>query len=63
MSESTSSRRAASPSAELRRRREIGFEDDQGAHDAVLIATGVYKSRDLGGPGAGLPGSCGRSTT
>ena len=23
-------------------------------HDAVLIATGVYKSRDLGGPGAGL---------
>ena len=22
----------------------------------MLIATGVYKSRDLGGPGAGLPG-------
>jgi glutamate synthase (NADPH/NADH) small chain len=25
-------------------------------HDAVLIATGVYKSRDIGGPGVGLPG-------
>ncbi len=25
-------------------------------HDAVLIATGVYKSRDMGGPGAGLGG-------
>lgn len=25
-------------------------------HDAVLIATGVYKARDLGGPGVGLPG-------
>lgn len=25
-------------------------------HDAVLIATGVYKPRDLGGPGVGLPG-------
>ncbi|HEX7199241.1 MAG TPA: FAD-dependent oxidoreductase, partial [Dongiaceae bacterium] len=25
-------------------------------HDAVLIATGVYRARDIGGPGAGLPG-------
>ncbi len=25
-------------------------------HDAVLIATGVYKAREIGGPGAGLPG-------
>jgi glutamate synthase (NADPH/NADH) small chain len=25
-------------------------------HDAVLIATGVYKARDIGGPGAGLDG-------
>ena len=32
------------------------FADLQVAHDAVLIATGVYKSRDLGGPGAGLNG-------
>ena len=25
-------------------------------HQAVLIATGVYKAREIGGPGAGLPG-------
>jgi glutamate synthase (NADPH/NADH) small chain len=25
-------------------------------HDAILIATGVYKARDIGGPGAGLDG-------
>jgi glutamate synthase (NADPH) small chain len=36
--------------------RDIGFEDIRATHDAVLIATGVYKSRELGGPGAGLPG-------
>jgi len=36
--------------------RDIGFEDIRAAHDAVLIATGVYKSRDIGGPGAGLGG-------
>ena len=35
----------ALPLAELRRR-----------HDSVLIATGVYKARDIGGPGSGLPG-------
>jgi len=35
---------------------DISFAEIKGKHDAVLIATGVYKSRDLGGPGAGLPG-------
>jgi len=35
----------AIPFAELRRK-----------HDAVLVATGVYKAREIGGPGAGLPG-------
>jgi glutamate synthase (NADPH/NADH) small chain len=35
---------------------DISFDQIRNAHDAVLIATGVYKSRDLGGPGAGLPG-------
>ena len=34
----------------------ISFADLRGKHNAVLIATGVYASRDLGGPGAGLPG-------
>ena len=33
------------PLAELRAR-----------HDALLLATGVYQARDIGGPGAGLPG-------
>ncbi|MEC9432258.1 MAG: NAD(P)-dependent oxidoreductase [Pseudomonadota bacterium] len=35
---------------------DISFQEIREKHDAVLIATGVYKSRDLGGPGAGLPG-------
>lgn len=35
---------------------DISFADLRGQHSAVLIATGVYKSRDLGGPGAGLGG-------
>ncbi|MBB5514383.1 glutamate synthase (NADPH/NADH) small chain [Rubricella aquisinus] len=35
---------------------DISFAEIREKHDAVLIATGVYKSRDLGGPGAGLPG-------
>ena len=35
---------------------DISFDDIRGAHDAVIIATGVYKSRDLGGPGAGAKG-------
>jgi glutamate synthase (NADPH) small chain len=34
----------------------MDFADIRRQHDAVLIATGVYKSRELGGPGAGLPG-------
>jgi glutamate synthase (NADPH) small chain len=36
--------------------RDVGFDEIRARHDAVLIATGVYRSRDLGGPGAGLPG-------
>lgn len=35
---------------------DIPFDEIRAAHDAVLIAVGVYKSRDLGGPGSGLPG-------
>jgi len=35
---------------------DISFDAIRGKHDAVLIATGVYKSRDLGGPGAGAAG-------
>jgi glutamate synthase (NADPH/NADH) small chain len=35
---------------------DVGFDELRARHDAVLIATGVYKSRDLGGPGSGLPG-------
>ena len=35
---------------------DISFEEIRAAHDAVLIATGVYKSRELGGPGSGLGG-------
>jgi glutamate synthase (NADPH/NADH) small chain len=35
---------------------DIAFDEIRARHDAVLIATGVYKSRDLGGPGAGLKG-------
>jgi glutamate synthase (NADPH/NADH) small chain len=35
---------------------DISFDEIRREHNAVLIATGVYKSRDLGGPGAGLPG-------
>ncbi|SIO48849.1 glutamate synthase (NADPH) small subunit [Rhodovulum sp. ES.010] len=35
---------------------DIGFDDLRAKHDAVLIATGVYKSRDLQAPGVGVPG-------
>ena len=35
---------------------DIGFEELRQKHDAVIIATGVYKSRDLGGPGSGAEG-------
>jgi glutamate synthase (NADPH/NADH) small chain len=32
------------------------FESLRAQHDAVLVATGVYKPREIAGPGAGLPG-------
>ncbi len=35
---------------------EIAFSTLRARHDAVLLATGVYESRALGGPGSGLPG-------
>ena len=35
---------------------DITFDEIRSQHDAVIIATGVYKSRDLGGPGAGARG-------
>ncbi len=35
---------------------DISFDAIRGKHDAVLIATGVYKSRDLQGPGSGAGG-------
>jgi glutamate synthase (NADPH/NADH) small chain len=34
----------------------LDWADLRARHDAVLIATGVYKPRDIGGPGAGLGG-------
>ncbi|MDW3117992.1 MAG: NAD(P)-dependent oxidoreductase [Roseovarius pacificus] len=36
--------------------KDIAFEEIRNKHNAVLIATGVYKSRDLQGPGAGATG-------
>ncbi len=35
---------------------DISFETLREMHDAILIGTGVYKSRDLAGPGSGLGG-------
>ncbi len=35
---------------------DLSFAALRERHDAVLIATGVYKARDIGGPGAGLSG-------
>ncbi|WP_338549545.1 NAD(P)-dependent oxidoreductase [Roseovarius phycicola] len=35
---------------------DVSFADIQARHNAVLIATGVYKSRELPGPGAGASG-------
>lgn len=35
---------------------EIPFAELRKKHEALLIATGVYKAREIGGPGAGLPG-------
>lgn len=34
----------------------ISFAELRARHDALLIATGVYKARDIAGPGSGLPG-------
>jgi len=36
--------------------RDLSFAELRASHDAVLIATGVYKPRELMVPGAGLPG-------
>ncbi len=35
---------------------DIGLGEIRARHSAVLLATGVYKARDLGGPGSGLGG-------
>ncbi|KXU92089.1 NAD(P)-dependent oxidoreductase [Acetobacter cerevisiae] len=35
---------------------DLSFAELRSRHQAVLIATGVYKSREIGGPGAGLAG-------
>ena len=35
---------------------DIAFEEIRSSHDAVLIATGVYKARDIAVPGVGLDG-------
>ncbi|GBR31171.1 glutamate synthase small subunit [Acetobacter orleanensis NRIC 0473] len=35
---------------------DLSFADLRSRHQAVLIATGVYKSREIAGPGAGLAG-------
>jgi glutamate synthase (NADPH/NADH) small chain len=35
---------------------EISFAALREKHDAVLVATGVYKAREISGPGSGLPG-------
>ncbi|MEY8827394.1 NAD(P)-dependent oxidoreductase [Sedimentitalea sp. XS_ASV28] len=35
---------------------DITFDEIREEHDAVIVATGVYKSRDLAMPGSGLPG-------
>ncbi|NHX27242.1 FAD-dependent oxidoreductase, partial [Escherichia coli] len=35
---------------------DISFDAIRGKHDSVLIATGVYKTRDLQGPGSGAQG-------
>ena len=36
--------------------RDVAFADLRARHDAVLVATGVYKPREIGGPGVGLNG-------
>ncbi len=32
----------------------LAWDDLRARHDSILISTGVYKARDIGGPGAGL---------
>jgi glutamate synthase (NADPH/NADH) small chain len=34
----------------------MSFDELRSRHDTLLIATGVYKARDIGGPGSGLGG-------
>jgi glutamate synthase (NADPH/NADH) small chain len=36
--------------------RDVTFAELRARHDAVLVATGVYEARDIGGPGSGLGG-------
>ena len=36
--------------------RGLSFNELRARHDSILIGTGVYKARDIGGPGAGLAG-------
>jgi glutamate synthase (NADPH/NADH) small chain len=36
--------------------KDLSFEEIRDQHDAVIIATGVYKSRDLAAPGVGAQG-------
>lgn len=36
--------------------RDIGFNEMRAAHDAIIIATGVYKTREIQGPGADANG-------
>src|SRR5215510_1942305 len=36
--------------------RDVSFAELRLRHDAVLIASGVYKARDIAAPGVGLPG-------
>ena len=36
--------------------RDVSLAELRARHDAVLIATGVYKARDIAAPGVGLPG-------
>jgi glutamate synthase (NADPH/NADH) small chain len=36
--------------------RDVTFAELRARHDAVLVATGVYQARNIGGPGAGLGG-------
>jgi glutamate synthase (NADPH/NADH) small chain len=35
---------------------DVTFAELRARHDAVLVATGVYQARDIGGPGSGLAG-------